>query len=223
VALFQIADNALCSKERLDPEFVKAIWLSGTLARTNELHRLSNRNPYPINCGGFPEYSIFQHLEMHSFFEIESECDCGTFYHRDFQLVIDDLDEIDLLGNPQNVRNAKLPICKRCNDYRVLKTLKPCPTNWLLSFKVKPKNYLFSPLLSDIPRFVQMGQIKYKLQYINYTMFGATSNHAVSVQLIRHTWYRFDGVISPKFRRLRKPRFEEPDSTLDRIVYFKID
>jgi len=88
---------------------------------------------------------------------------------------------------------------------------------------LRKNNQGFSPLLSDIPRYVQMGQIKYKLQYLNYVIMGPTVNHMVSVQLIRHSWYRFDAVASPCFRRLRKPRFEEPYSTLDRIVYFKDD
>jgi len=220
VALFEIADNALIAKDYLDPQLIKTSWLSGTLARTNELHRLTN--PYPIDCVGWPEYSIFQQLEFHSTFEIESQCDCGTFYHRDFQLEVEDLKEIDILGNPQELHRAKLPICEGCNDYRVLRNLTPCPSNWLLSFKTRTKTVPFSPILADLPRYVQMGQITYKLEYVTYIVLGPNVNHAVSVQLIRHHWYKFNSQASPYFQRWRKPTFDEPNATVDRIVYFRV-
>lgn len=222
--LYQIADHALCSKEHIDSHLVKQLWLTASLANSNELHRLNYYAP-PIDCRGLNDFSIFQHLENHSSFEIESECDCGTFYHRDFQLEINQLKELDYLGNPNELKHAKMPICRACNDYRVLKDLTPFPQNWLLPIKYTPKNGSpSSPLLAEIPRYIQMGRMVYKLEYASYAQLAQPPHigHAVSMHLIRHSWYFYDSAITPLFKRWRKPRYDTPNAILDRIVYFRV-
>lgn len=179
----------------------------------------------PIDCRGLNDFSIFQHLENHSSFEIESECDCGTFYHRDYELEINQLKDTEYLGNPNELKHAKMPVCRACNDFRVLKDLRPFPHNWLMTFKYVPKNGSpRSPYLADIPRFVQMGRIIYKLEFISYTLQAQAPQlgHAVSLHLIRHTWYFYDSAVTPLFRRWRKPRYDDPNAVLDRIIYFRV-
>jgi len=219
--LYKIADHVLCNKENLDSNEVKYLWFTGTLEKTNELDLLDKPYPPPIDCGAFTEYSIIQHLENHSSFEIESECECGTFYHRDCQLQVDKLEEIEYLGNPKNLARAQLPICSECEDFRVLKNLRPFEQNWLLTIQyVSDENP--SPRLSEIPRLVQMGDIVYKLEYASYILELGPSVHCVSMHYIRHSWHLYDALMSPKFKRWRKPSLDFPQAKLTRLVYFKV-
>ena len=219
--LLEIGDNALIAKANLDSHCVKEAWLRATLAYTNELNRLDYRAP-PVNCAGHPDFSIFQHLENHSTFEIESDCDCGTFYHREFMPYIRDVREIEILGNPNSLCHADMPICEGCNDYRVLKDLRPYPHNWVLCFRLLHQNQPeLPPLLSEIPRYIQMGNINYKLEYLGFILHFPSNHHAVSLHLIRNTWYEFDSGLTPCFRRWRKPRYDNGNLTLERIVYFR--
>jgi hypothetical protein len=209
----------LCTKNTIDSHYIKQRWLTGTLSRTNELYKLDNRAP-PVDCAGFTDYSIFQNLENHSTFEIESECDCGTFYHRDYQLGIHNIHQMELLGDPKRLSLADLPVCKKCNDFRKLITLKSYPNNWFLSFKYLGRPP-FNPLLTDIPRIVEVGGILYKLEYVGFILHQPNMNHAVSMHLIRHSWYEFDSGLSPKFRRWKKNRYDIANASLDRVVYFR--
>jgi len=221
LVLHYIALHALHAKENISADYVKEMWLYGVLERTNELNRLFF---WPLDCRGHNIYSVFQHLEHQSTFEIESRCQCGLFYHRDFILDVLDTEQIAILGNPARYSEVQLPVCQRCNQRRTLLNLIPDERNWILPFHYKYLiSYNPSPLLEDIPKIIKMGDIVYKLEYITYAQDipNATLKHEVSLQFIRHTWYVYDGVQTPKFRRWHHKDYHVRNAKLDTVVYFK--
>jgi len=223
-ALFEIANHALCTKEQIDSEFIKGIWLLATLKKTNEVNQL--KKP-PVDCKGYDIYSVFQHLENHNSFQITSQCSCGTFYHRDFIFEISDLKQVEILGTPKLVNDAEMPKCLKCNQMRILLDLKPDKDNWLVVFQYngsRAKNNL-SPPLSDIPQIIKMWNIMFKLEYIAYVQEvpnRLNEFHQVSLQFIRHSWYLYDGARSPKFRKWGGLKYDILNARLSTIVYFKI-
>jgi hypothetical protein len=218
--LHKIADHALWAKDRVDSEKVKGMWCEGALASTNELHILRNSSySQPIDMRGFADYSIFQHLEYHSSLEVVSNCLCGTFYHKDYYFIIRQLEQIELLGNPQRLNEAKMPYCLKCNRLRTLLELNPMH-NWLVVFRcfLNPK----SPKLQDIPKILTFGSDLFKLEYLAYTQESSpTMKHEISLQFIRHTWYVFDSGKSPKFFRWHLDSYNYRNAFLTHIVYFK--
>jgi len=226
-ALYEIADHALCAKESIDAEFVKAIWLLAILPKSDELQALRTAARAPIDCTGHNTYSVFQHLEHHDSFEIVSKCSCGTFYHRDFVFEVPNVKEIEFLGDPKLLYYAQLPKCTRCNEPRILQEINPDPNNWLLNFNNNGTNATNSanPLLSEIPQIIQVGKFMYKLEYVaycqnipNYPGF----YHEVSLQFIRQKWYLYDGCASPKFRYWGGLKYALHRAKLTTFVYFKI-
>jgi hypothetical protein len=222
-ALYEIADHALCTKEKVDSTWVKGLWLLAILKETNEVDRMRRA---PLDCAGCNIYSVFQHLQNHSMIEIVSKCKCGTFYHYDYILDVPNLKQIEILGTPRNLNDAIMPKCLRCNEPRILLDLIPqFKTNWMVAFyhngSKKSKNK--SPLLSDIPQIIQIADILFKLEYITYVQkVGSNQYHEVSLQYIRQQWYLYDGTKSPKFRRYGGARFTTLDAKLNTLVYFKI-
>ena len=223
-ALYELADHALCAKERIDAEFVKGLWLIAVLKSTDEIDCL--RKP-PLDCTGYNAYSIFQHLENHNTLEIVSKCKCGTFFHFDYILEVPDLKQVEILGNPRNLNDAEMPKCLTCNEPRILLELNPYKTNWLLVFNYngsRSRNNQ-SPLLSEIPQILQVGNIMFKLEYIAYCQdvpSHPNEYHEVSLQFIRHKWYLYDGCRSPKFRKWNSSKYDQYNARLNTIVYFKI-
>jgi hypothetical protein len=222
-ALFRIADHALCAKERVDAEFVKGMWLTAILKSTNESHHI---NRLPIDCSGNNTYSVFQHLENHSYFIIVSFCLCGTFYHPDYCLEVFNLKEIDILGDPKRYNEARLPHCLTCNQPRILLDINPLATNWLLTFNYNghSSRNLASPPLSEIPQIVQMRDQLFKLEYITYAQESDHPDlgHEVSLQFIRHKWYLYDGGRTPKFRKWGGSKYDQHNCKLETLVYFRI-
>jgi len=223
IALHEIAQHVMWAKDSISADYIKQLWLFGTLERTNELHRLMTP---PVDCRGFNMFSVFQHLEYQSTFEIESRCQCGLFYHRDFMLDVWAPEQIAVFGDPNRYHEVPLPICDKCQYPRTLLNLIPDERNWILPF-----NYKFlisqnpSPLLEDIPRIILMGDIVFKLEYLTYTQDAgprATMSHEVSLQFIRHSWYVYDGCFSPKFRRWHQPDYKLRNARLESVVYFKV-
>jgi hypothetical protein len=151
----------------------------------------------------------------------------GTFYNRDYMLEIPDLQQLELLGTPKRLNDVKMPKCLKCKKFRVLLELNPDSTNWLLIFGhngTRANNNL-SPLLSDIPQIIQIGDIIFKLEYLTYRQEVPNcpgEYHEVSMQFIRQTWYLYDGTRSPKFRRWGGKNYTNLNAILDTIVYFKI-
>jgi hypothetical protein len=226
-ALYEIADHALCAKESVDAEFVKAIWLMAILPKSDELEAMRTSVTSPIDCTGIECYSVFQHLEYHNSFEIVSKCSCGTFYHRDFLFEVPNVKEIEFLGDPKLLYYAQMPTCSKCTEPRILLELNPDPNNWLLVFHNYGTNDCNSanPLLSEIPQIIQVGNFMYKLEYVSYCQNNPNSPgsyHKVSLQFIRHKWYLYDGALSPKFRYWGGLKYALHSPTLTTLVYFKI-
>jgi hypothetical protein len=222
--LICIADHALCAKDQINAETVKVLWLMGALHNSNEKHVL--RNP-PVDCTGNNIHSVFQHLQHHSNFEIVSKCSCGICYHRDFILEVYNLQQVQYLGTPRDLSSADMPKCQACQQKRILLELNPEPDNWLLPFRYTGSHAKgnLSPLLDDIPQIVEMGDIRFKLEYITFSQ-DVPSNpgmcHEVSLQKIRTEWYLYDGLRSPKFRRFGGKKYEKSNARLTAIVYFRI-
>lgn len=223
-ALFMIADHALCAKEMIDSDYIKGLWLDAILENSNEWHLLNN---LPLDCAGLNTFSVFQHLEHHSSFLIVSRCQCGTFYHTDYCFEVFDLNEVSVLGTPRNLRSAKMPLCLTCNQKRVLRELVPYPTNWLITFNYNSNNAprdVQCPFLSDIPPIIQLKDILFKLEFITYAQESdiPTLGHEVSLHLIRHKWYAYDGGITPNFRRWDGLKYDYRKSKLQTLVYFRV-
>jgi hypothetical protein len=221
-ALYEIADHALCTKEKIDSTWVKGLWLLAILKETNEVDKLRKA---PLDCTGCNVYSVFQHLQNHNSIEIVSKCKCGTFYHYDYILDVPNLKQIEILGTPRNLNDAIMPKCLQCNEPRILLELNPYRTNWMVAFfhNGSKKNKNQSPLLSDIPQIIEIAEILFKLEYITYVQkVGPNQYHEVSLQFIRQQWYIYDGTKSPKFRRFGGPRFKNLNAKLNTLVYFKI-
>jgi hypothetical protein len=223
-ALYEIADHALCTKDKIDSTFVKGIWLIAILKETDEIERMRKA---PLDCTGCNLYSVFQHLENHNCIEIVSKCKCGTFYHTDFVLDVSNLQQVEILGNPRNLNDAIMPKCLTCNEPRILLELNPYLTNWLVAFNYNgsKSKKTWSPLLSDVPQIIQLGNILFKLEYITYCQkvpSHPNEFHEVSLQFIRQEWYLYDGTHSPKFRRYGGLRYTKLNARLSSLVYFKI-
>jgi len=214
--LHKIADHALLARDCVDSEKVKGMWLEAALETSNEKDRLYN-DP-SLNLIGNSDYSIFQHLENQSSVEIVDKCLCGIFYHRDYVLPVKSLEQIEILGTPQRLNEAKMPFCLKCNRLRVLVDLLPI-RNWLLVFKCEFNPP--SPNLSDIPQILTIGSDLFKLEYITYTQDAPPKKHQVSLQFIRYNWYVFDSDRSPKFYRWFSNSYTYRNAELSHIVYFK--
>jgi hypothetical protein len=222
--LYRIADHALRVKNQINSEYVKSLWLDAALYNSGESSAL--RQP-TLNCKGNNAYSIFQHLEHHSTFEIVSKCSCGTFYHRDYMLEVPDLKQIEILGDPTQLNKAEMPKCQQCNEFRILTELNPAKHNWLINFSYNgsTRRNNLCPLLSDIPQIVKMGEIVFKLEYITYVQdVPSLPNecHEVSLQFIRHNWYLYDDGRQPAFRRWGGKKYDQLNSRLQNVCYFKI-
>jgi len=221
--LIAIADHALCAKEQVDAEVVKGYWLMAALHNSNEKQTL--RSP-PVDCMGNSAYSVYQHLQFHSNIEIVSECKCGVVYHRDHILEVAELDEIRLLGTPNDLNWTPMPKCTTCNYTRELLQLNPEPGNWILPFSYNACRLRGneSPLLEDIPEILNVGGITFKLEFVTYTVrITPKQFHEVSLQKIRLQWYLYDGSRSPKFRRFSGKRLLQRSARLNTLVYFKIN
>jgi hypothetical protein len=223
-ALYELANHALNARDKIDSEWVKGIWLGATLEATNETDKMKNS---PLDCTGFGTFSVFQHLKNHSSFQITSSCACGTFYHRDFILEVSDLKQVEILGTPKRINNAEMPKCLNCNQKRILLDLKPDDQdNWLFTFHhngSRARNNLCPPL-ADIPQIVSMWNMVFKLEYVTFIQEIPNSKelHEVSLQFIRQTWYLYDGVRSPKFRKWGGPKYDRLNARLDTLVYFRV-
>jgi hypothetical protein len=222
-ALIQIGNHALTAKENLDSGRIKLIWLQAVLRATGELMEL--RNP-PVDCTGTNTYSVFQHLFQHSGFEIVSQCACGPSYHQDFALEVPDIEQLQILGTPQVINAAQMPKCMSCGEHRVLMELNPLENNWLLVFNYNgstAKNNQ-SPDLDDIPLIVEIGTLRFKLEYICYVQETQEANvlHEVSLHQIRREWYFYDGTRTPQFRRWYGRNYTMYNAHLRTIVYFRI-
>lgn len=225
--LFQIANHALCAKEQVDSEFVKGMWLSAILPSTQETPHLPYLSGFPIDCRGCSTNSVFQHLENHSTFVIVSSCHCGIYYHTDFCFEIFNLQDIAKLGNPQRLHEANMPYCITCKQFRLLRELNPYASNWHLTFNYnseKTSRDIQCPLLSEIPPIIEMKNIIFKLEYVSYSQETThpTLKHEVSLQFIRNKWYLYDGGQTPKFRRWVDSRYDQHNSKIQTLVYFKI-
>jgi hypothetical protein len=222
--LFRIADHALRVKNQINSEYVKSLWLDAALSNSGEMSAFLQ--PY-IDCKGNNAYSIFQHLQYHSNFEIVSKCQCGTFYNRDYMLEVPDLNQIEILGDPVRLNDAEMPQCNQCHQNRILLELNPGKHNWVLNFSYNgsvSRNNI-SPLLDDIPKLVKMGDIVFKLEYITYIQdvpSHPNEFHEVSLQFIRQQWYLYDGGRTPAFRRWGGKKYDQLNSRLQNVCYFKI-
>ncbi len=221
VVLFKIADHTLCAKESVDSNMVKGMWITAVLRNSGETSMLSNP---PINCYGVNLFSIFQHLYFHSAFEIVSMCLCGTFYHYDFVLTVPTLLQLTYLGDPQKLHSANMPRCLNCNTQRILQKLNPINTSWMVVFSYRGDPENRSPLLEDIPQFITLANVQFKLEYISYSQNTSTPNvhHEVSLQFIRRQWYIFDSARSPRFRWWGGKRYTYQNAQLITIVYFRL-
>jgi hypothetical protein len=222
-ALLEIANHTLIAKEKINSDKIKEIWLVAVLKKTNEIIKILKP---PIDCSGFSTYSVFQHLENHSSFQITSKCLCGTFYHRDFILEVPDLKQVEILGTPKLINEAEMPKCLDCNQTRILLDLKPDKDNWLVVFHhngSRRRNNL-SPLLTDIPQIVKLWNIMFKLEYVSYVQDVPNSNefHQISLQYIRQSWYLYDSARSPKFRKWGGLKYDHLNARLNDLVYFRI-
>jgi hypothetical protein len=218
LSLYKIADHALWAKDRVSSETVKRMWLEAVLNRSGELDRL---NDNVIDLLGNSEYSVFQHLEYHSSLEIETECPCGMFYHKDHVLTVRNLEQVSMLGSPRRYFEAKMPFCLKCNKLRILHSILPLLDNWMLVFRC---DFSTPTILSEIPQILHVGIDKYKLEYISYSQEANVAKnirHAVSLQFIRLTWYVFDSSKSPKFFKWFLPTYQYRNAILTHIVYFK--
>lgn len=221
VTMFKLADHALCAKEYVDSNFVKGMWISAVLQNSRESSRLANP---PLDCTGNNVFSIFQHLFMHCALEIVSNCNCGTIYNYDFVLSVSTLLQISHLGNPANLSLANMPKCQTCNRQRILRELNPINSSWLIVFSYHGVNADASPLLEDIPLFIDVANIRYKLEYLSYCQDALTPNcyHEISLQFIRRQWYIFDSAKSQRFRWFGGPRYTYRNARLITITYFRL-
>ena len=221
VILFKIADHALCAKDSVDSTLVKEMWISAVLRNSGETPKLAYP---PLDCTGNNLFSVFQHLYFHCSFEIVSMCVCGTFYHYDFVLTIHSLLQIEYLGDPKKLSFAEMPKCLNCNTLRILRELSPINTSWMVVFSYRGNPANQSPLLEDIPQFITLENIQYKLEYLTYSHDTPTPHiyHEVSLQLIRRQWYVFDSSQSPKFRWWGGKRYTYRNAQLMTIAYFRI-
>jgi len=219
--LHKIADHALCAKDKIDSENVKGMWLEAILKKSYELPLLNNLPK--LDLLGRPEFSVFQHLENHSSVDVVSKCLCGTFHHKDYFFDVRSIEQIEILGTPSRLNEAKMPFCLKCNHLRVLLDLIPI-RNWLLIFNCHLEFRPLSPLLNDIPKILQVGSDMFKLEYVSYVQDGPTPliKHEVSLQFIRHSWYVFDSDHSPKFFRFVLPVYKYKNAVITNLVYFKI-
>jgi len=193
------------------------MWLEAVLDSTGELYKLSNPS---LNLLGYPDYSIYQHLQNHSSVGIVSMCQCGTFYHIDYFFLVRTLEQIEILGTPRRLNEAKMPFCLKCNKLRVLLDLIPIK-NWLLVFKIASLRPL-SPKLDDIPKILTVGNELFKLEFLSFSQDATPkAKHEVSLQFIRHNWYLFDSGRSPKFTRWYVDTYNLRNAFLSTVVYFK--
>jgi hypothetical protein len=219
--LIRMADHVLVEKEKKDDSYIKKLWLNAVLKSTEETRRL-RRNP--LRCSGRNPYSIFQHLANHSSIDIINECRCGITYHRDFMIEVDGIEQLKKLADPATQARARMPLCMGCRKLRVLKGLEANDDVWVVAFCYKNILGPKSPNLDQIPRTVQIGDKRFKLEYITYRQSfpWTTITHEMSIHVIRGRWYMYNDSHSPHFQKWRGKNFELWNATLTAVVYFRV-
>ena len=219
VALLKIADHALTKKSRMRASYIKGLWLEMAMKASGETRRFNKK---PIWCGGWSSFSIFQHLTNHCSFELTSQCQCGTVYHRDYMFKVHDLNQVRCLAKPEDIGRTRLPMCSRCKKLRKLENIELSEHVWLLAFDYEGFGKNRSPDLMDIPHIVEMDGKRFKLEYLTYEQSFRTSNHEMSIHLIKGNWYKYDDGISPKFIQYKEKNFTRGKARLVKIIYFRI-
>jgi len=220
-ALLQIADHAMLSGNGVDSAEIKKIWYKAALASTGELEAL--KKPL-VDCVGISVCSVFQHLRNHSSYYVESYCDCGTVFHRDFFFEIPRLYELGNLSETSNYPQLRTPKCLRCARLRRVVTIQHDPNNWLMPIIYNGTGSHISPPLHEVPKFLRVGGINFKLGYVSYSQRIPSTlrmTHEVSLQNIRGEWYLYDGLISPKFKRWTEDSYNVNNARMNTLVYFK--
>ena len=221
-ALIEIADYAMTSGEEVDAKVVKMLWYNAALEPTNE--RPALLRPI-VDCVGANLCSVFQHLKHHSSYAVESFCQCGTVFHRDFFFEVHQPEQLGYLSDSKDYHKLRTPKCLRCSQKRQVVDLRPDPNNWLLPVCYNGTGDNKNPVLSRIPKFLRLGGIDLKLGYVSYcqTVPGLPRlMHEVSLQNIRGEWYLYDGLLTPRFKRWTQPKYQENNARMSTLVYFKL-
>jgi hypothetical protein len=135
------------------------------------------------------------------------------------------LDQLNHLSNEKSYDKIRSPACSRCCHRRVVTKIKHDSDNWLMpvayhGFMTKKNR---SPPLSQIPKFLRVGGIDFKLSFISYSQDipgHANLKHEVSIHLIRGQFYLYNG-LSPLFSKWVDPTYEVGDAGLFMIVYLR--
>ena len=220
VALIVMADYALSTKENMDSDIIKHIWLSTILKNSGESVKLLS---LPVCCTGNTAFSVYQHLRNHCTYEIVSSCQCGVQYHRDFALYITDPTQLKYMVTPHLMQRATMPLCQDCGQKRILQELNPGPRNWLHVFTYEGTGIFRSPPLKDIPKIITLGGIQYALDHLTYIQRMPDGwNHSVSLHYYDAKFHFYDGGSSTKFHIWSNERFTDLDAKLYTIAYLKI-
>lgn len=209
--LIKIAEHALNAKNLIDASYVKKMWLE--VASNVPLKT-------PFDASGLEQFSIFQHLTNHSRICLESWCDCGPQY--ELELEGFDLRSINFVLQNRRGHNELMAVCERCNKQRRFQKMLPGITSWILPIKYKGQD---SPPFKDIIPELQYDDKKFKVAYLSYkisaSVTGHNVGHVISVQNIRGSWYKYDGLKSPSFVLCKDQKYmSDPNATLQYIVYF---
>jgi hypothetical protein len=221
VALIEIANYVLESREHTDSRIVKIKWLTAVLTPSGEVNVL--RNPV-VDCFGVNVCSVFQHLKNHCSYMVVSRCLCGTVYHRDFFFEAPSCEQLRFIGDQKEWPNLRMPKCRRCGQHRLLLQIVLDPDNWLVPVVYNGTGANRNPNLSLIPKFLKFGIKDFKLAYVSYHQLvpGTRMMHEISLQYIRSVWYQYDGLKTPSFCKFTSDVYSERNARLATLVYIKI-
>lgn len=212
-ALVKIACHAILTKNSIDSELVKVLWLDAVMDEDYEK---------PFDAKGYEDASIFQHLLNHSGLNLRSTCECGPQYYATPYLRLRDFGYLQPMLYGGNIAYPELPTCQNCAQRRKFIEVIPVRTAWVFIVRYINND---NPNFENIPLVIDVRGILYQLGYLSYLLPGSgiQLGHKVSLQNIRGNWYVHDSAKTPTFCLWDNTmKYDVKGAILEAAVYFKV-